>query len=323
MAAANLQLSSGFIQAFEAAQTNPTRWILAKVDDVTFQLVSSGKSSGNLEKDLGDVRKALDAEASITLVCVDEDVNPKQWIVVAYVPQTSAVKKRMLYASGRQDIKLKLGQQYFKGECHIGESSELTVQSVLRQKDEIQDLPYTESEMALKEDHAQSARPGEKFEKGMASVQFGLAPEMEQAISEFNEGKVDWVSCKVEKDERIYLVEKVKVGDISASATSRIDPKEPRFYLVKRNGTPIGDQTYLVFSCPESSAIKLRMVYATCKATLLERASIGGVQYKLLEIRAPDELDDVFKREETINENAGKIIHQDIVKPKAPGRRKN
>jgi len=51
-------------------------------------------------------------------------------------------------------------------------------------------------------------------------------------------------------------------------------------------------------------------------------ASLGGVKYRLLEVRAPDELDDLFVREETIDENAGKIVHQDIVKPKGPARRK-
>jgi hypothetical protein len=39
---------------------------------------------------------------------------------------------------------------------------------------------------------------------------------------------------------------------------------------------------------------------------------------KLLEIRAPDELDSLFVSEETVDEDAGKIKHQDIVKPRGP-----
>jgi len=323
MAAANLQVSPAFASLFEKAQREPIRWIQVKIEDVTFDVTASGPSSGDLAKDLTDVQKKLDKEACMILVCTEEASNPKQWVVVAFVPQTSAVKKRMLYASGRQDIKNKLGQQYFRGEAHVGEVSELTAAAVLREKTDHESLPYTEAEMALKEDHAMSARPGEKLEKGMADVQFGLSKEMDEAIGEFTSGAVDWVSCKVEKDEKIYLVEKTKIGDISKSLAPKVDVKEPRFYLIRRMGTAVGDQTYLVFSCPESSPIKLRMVYATCKAALLELASIGGVKYKLLEIRSPEELDDVVKREETVDENAGKIMHQDIVKPKAPGRRKN
>jgi len=96
----------------------------------------------------------------------------------------------------------------------------------------------------------------------------------------------------------------------------RIDAKNPRFYLASRKGTPVGDRTYLVFCCPETSQIRLRMVYATCKASILEQE---GLQFnKLLEIRSPDELDSQFVSEETINEDAGKIIHQDIAKPKGP-----
>jgi len=322
MAAANLQVSPKFAALFEQAQREPIRWIQVKITDVTFDLTNSGKSSGDLAKDLQEVQGKLDAEASMVLVCVDEASSPKKWVVVAYVPQTSQVKKRMLYASGRQDIKTKLGQQYFKGEAHVGEVSELTVQAVLRERTEHEDLPYTVAELSLKEDIALSARPGEKMEKGMANVQFGLTKGMEDALVEFNAGNIDWVACKVEKDEKIHLVETAKIGDIKQSVESRVDPKEPRFYLVRRLGTPVGDQTYLVFSCPESSAIKLRMVYSTCKATLLEAASLGGVKYRLLEIRSPDELDDLFVREETVDENAGKIVHQDIVKPRGPARRR-
>jgi hypothetical protein len=58
------------------------------------------------------------------------------------------------------------------------------------------------------------------------------------------------------------------------------------------------------------------MVYATCKASILEQE---GLKFdKLLEIRSPDELDALFVSEETIDEDAGKIKHQDMSKPRGP-----
>ena len=155
MAAANLQVSDQFSSLFEQAQREPIRWIQVKIEDVTFDVCANGRSSGDLTKDLTAVQAKLDKEACMVLVCVDETSIPKKWVVVAYVPQTSAVKKRMLYASGRQDIKQKLGQQYFKGEAHVGEISELTAQVVLREKTEHEDLPYTFEELSLKQDIAQ------------------------------------------------------------------------------------------------------------------------------------------------------------------------
>lgn len=223
---------------------------------------------------------------------------------------------------------MKLGQQYFRGEVHCGEKSDLTVANVLREKTEYEDLAYTDAELALKEDHAASARPGEKHELGMKTLDFPLTPEMDQALQEFNAQQVNFVACRVgdlKKDgkEHIFLVEKCTLStDLQAKVEHKIELKEPRFYLIRRVGTPVGDQTYLVFSCPENSQIKLRMVYSTCKASLLEAASFAGTQFRLLEIRSSDELDDLFVREETVNEDAGKIIHQDIVKPRGPGRRR-
>lgn len=327
MASANLQVSPKFQALFEQAQSEAIRWIQVKIDDVTFEVTNSGKSGKSLEADLVVVQQALDKDACMVLVCIDEQSTPKKWIVVAYVPETSQVKKRMLYASGRQDIKMKLGQQYFRGEVHCGEKADLTASNVLREKTEYEDLAYTDAEVALKEDHAASARPGEKHELGMKTLDFPLEPTMAAALDEFHRGVVNWVACRVgelKKDgnEHILLVEKCVVpADLAASVQGKIELKEPRFYLVRRVGTPVGDQTYLVFSCPENSQIKLRMVYSTCKASLLEAASLGGVSFRLLEIRSPDELDDLFVREETVDEDAGKIIHQDIVKPRGPGRR--
>lgn len=322
MAAANLLVSDEFVALFEKAQRESIRWVQVKISTVTFEVVNHGMSSGDLAKDLGDVRNALDKEASMVLVCVDEAAVPKKWVVVAFVPETSLVKRRMLYASGRQDIKSKLGQQYFKGEAHVGEVSELIVENVMRERTDYEDLAYTDHELLMKEEHAASARPGQKLERGMASVQFGLGPGMEQALTEFNNGQVDWVSCKVEADEKIHLVEKELINDIKQSVQSKIEDKEPRFYLVHRKGTPVGDQTYLVFSCPENSQIKLRMVYSTSKATLIEYASYGGLKFRMLEIRSSDELDELFAREETVDEDAGKIVHLDVSKPRGPGGRR-
>jgi hypothetical protein len=117
MAAANLQLSPTLISTFEQSQTDGTRWLTCTITDVTFEFATKGKSSGNLEVDLQDVKKVLAStkDGLMVLVCVDEASKPKKWTIVAYVPETCKIKKRMLFASGRADIKTKLGQSYFKG----------------------------------------------------------------------------------------------------------------------------------------------------------------------------------------------------------------
>jgi twinfilin-like protein len=321
MAAANLQLSSSLISTFEQSQSDNTRWITCTITDVTFEFSTKGKSSGNLEHDLEDVKKVLAStkDGLMVLVCVDEVSKPKKWTIVAYVPETCKIKKRMLFASGRADIKTKLGQSYFKGEIHAIEPSDLTVSNVMRDKTEHEDLPFTFQELALKEDIAASSRPEEHVNETMKTIDFPLTSNMENKIKDFKNGVVDWIECEVTKDEKIECVQSAKIGNIEQSVTKRVDEKQPRFYLVKRCGTAKGDRTYLVFSCPETSPIRLRMVYSTCKASILEQ---GGIAFdKLLEIRSSDELDDLFKGEEKIDQDAGKIVHQDIVKPRPGGRR--
>lgn len=321
MAAANLQLSPAFVQAFQEAQATKTRYLTARIDDVVFNLDKKGASTGDLQRDLETIKKeALNDDACMILVCVDEASSPKKWVLCAYVPETCKIKKRMLFASGRQDIKNKLGNSYFKGEAHAQDASDLNVENIMRDKTDIESLPYTMEELALKEDHALSARPGLKMEKGMSSVEFKMSKECEDAIARFKKGEIDWIECNVTGEERLGLVRTDKVfASLSSKVQSKIDAKEPRFYIAQRKGTPKGDRSYLIFSCPESSPIRSRMLYATCKASLLET---GGIAFdKLLEVRSPDEVDDLFVSEELVDENAGKITHQDVSKPKRPGKR--
>jgi len=319
MSSANLGVSAKLASAFEKAQTSKVRWVAASIEDVTFDAVAQGASSGDLAADLSEARKSLGKDGLMVLVCVDEASSPKQWVVVAYVPETCKIRKRMLFASGRADIKVKLGQAFFRGEAFCVDPAELTPETVLRERVGLEELPYTMQELALKEDIAQQARPSEAMGKGMASVEFPVTPALEGKMAEFKAGGVDWIECVVTKDEKIDVVSAVRINDLAASVTARVDAQNPRFYLVKRLGTPRGDRTYLVFSCPESSPVRLRMVYSTCKASILEQ---GGISFdKLLEIRAPDEIDALFAQNEVEERDVGKIVHQDISKPRPGGRR--
>lgn len=150
-AAANLQLDAGLVAAFEKAQQSKIRWMFAKIDDVTFTFEKQGEITGSLETDLAIVKQNLKDEAMI-FVCVDEVSSPKKWTLVAYVPETCKIKKRMLFASGRQDIKNKLGNSYFKGEAYCQDAGDFTVENIMRDRTEIEDLPYTNEELMMKQE---------------------------------------------------------------------------------------------------------------------------------------------------------------------------
>jgi len=82
-------------------------------------------------------------------------------------------------------------------------------------------------------------------------------------------------------------------------------------------------RNYLVFSCPETAAIRARMVYSTVKSALMEQAMNAGVTVdKMLEIRTPDDMDLQISNAEVVDENAGKIVHQTIDRPRGPPSRK-
>lgn len=327
MARANLQVSKELHDQFNQAHGNPqnkTRWIKVRVDDVTMVPLSSGASSGDIAKDLAHIRSnVLDKDASFIIVCIDPDANPRQWILIAHVPQTCKVTSRMLYASGRDDLKTALGVALFKGEVHCTDVEDLTVEAFLRpvNKATDTDLPWTEAEKMIKEEHAASARPSGKTEKGMASVEFAVTDNLVKKLKSFVNGEVNWIECKITDDEKIDALSAEKIDPSSKNLASKIHKNEPRFYLLHRVPTTSGldPRNYLVFSCPETAAIRLRMVYSTCKSALFEQAIQNGVTIdKMLEVRSEEEIDFQLSNAETVDDSAGKIVHQVVDRPRGP-----
>lgn len=327
MARANLQVSKELQDQFNTAHgniQNKTRWIKVRVDDVTMNPIGTGVSSGDIEKDLGYIRtNVMDKDASFIIVCIDPEVNPRQWVLVAHVPQTCKITSRMLYASGRDDLKTTLGTSLFKGEVHCTDVEDLTLDAFMRpvKRSSITDLPWTESEKMIKEEHAASARPSGKSEKGMASVDFGVTDKLIGKLKSLVNGEINWIECKVTDDEKIDLISAEKIDPSSKNLASKIHNTEPRFYIIHRVPKTEGldPKNYLVFSCPETAAIRLRMVYSTCKSALFEQAIANSVPIdKMLEIRAQDEIDFQLANNETIDEDAGKIIHKVVERPRGP-----
>ena len=130
------------------------RWLRVEIDGETMKLVdtvtvSSDSAAEDMSKLAADVDTKGAGVAAYIVYCTDSNLTTsKPWILIAYVPETSKVRAKMLYASGREDLKRALGHTYFKGELHASASEDLSVDSLRHAlKVATTDLPYTEEEL--------------------------------------------------------------------------------------------------------------------------------------------------------------------------------
>lgn len=200
-----------------------------------------------------------------------------EWLLVPFVPDGCKVKQRMIYGSTQEALKRELGQQYFAGEMHLTAISELcqdTLSQWLTQKNkslaEQQSEVMTETEKQLKQES--SLEVGSTSSSNVHGVSFPLDDAGQEALKKFSQGQNSFVSLGLDiPGERITLSDSAPEIGIE-DLVSRISSDEPRFTFYRFAYDHEGeahDSTFFIYSCPDASPIKTRMVYSTTKGSAL------------------------------------------------------
>ncbi|CAH0520304.1 unnamed protein product [Peronospora belbahrii] len=247
MARANLLLSAELERAFANAQSGKLRYVKILIQEESFVLSATGPATSEPDNDVTQlVTSCLEAEeAAFVLLCPDTNVSALRWVLLAFVPETVSVRDRMLYSSSRDSLKKQLGLNYFSGEFHATELSEVTWENFLEaRKKQAADAPLSESERLLKE-----------------------AAMLER---DTNENQFNWIGMKLSEDnESVEVVKSLENVDL-IDVPSLLDHRSPSFVAYRYHG-PLTSAPALIFMyvCPEDSPVRLKMIYSTCKATVL------------------------------------------------------
>ncbi|KAL4164566.1 hypothetical protein KRP22_004431 [Phytophthora ramorum] len=278
MARANLLLSAELERAFADAQSGKLRYVKVSIDDESFVLSGCGPVTPDPRADVAQlVASSLTAEqVAFVLLCPDTNVAALRWVLLAFVPEGVSVRDRMLYSSSRDSLKKQLGLNYFSGEFHATELSEVTWESFLEaRKKQAADAPLSESERLLKE-AAMLERDTNVKSSAMGVVPFEITQNVRDKLRLLQDNKFDWIAMKLSEDnesvEVVKSLESVELIDVPDT----LDRRSPSFVAYRYRG-PVasGATSALIFMyvCPEDSPVRLKMVYSTCKATVLSVAN--------------------------------------------------
>lgn len=110
------------------AEGSGTRYLCAALDGESIVLQGEPfEGTDDASKDFESIKTSLEVnKPRWILFCADLSKANRTFSLVVYVPDGAMVRDKMLYAAGREDIRMKLGQGNFSGDFYFSDVEECT-----------------------------------------------------------------------------------------------------------------------------------------------------------------------------------------------------
>lgn len=250
-----------------------------------------------------------------------------EWLFIAYTPDTAIVRQKMLYSGTRATVKSEFGGGFILNEL-IGTSIDEVLLSGYDEHVHAsrQPPPLTDAEeekkliKAVENSTEISVSTRQQTTHGLT---FPLTQDLVNAIGCFKQGQLNYLQLRIDVDkELIYLSSS---GDFSIDQLQREAPVDDAYYHIYRFDHMFdGSNTsaiVFVYTMPGSrSSIKARMLYASCKGTLIDELTAN---YSMTFDKSLELQDQAITRDYLLAEIHPPVaeIKKKFLKPRAPGKR--
>lgn len=248
-----------------------------------------------------------------------------EWIFLAWSPDHSPVRPKMLYAATRATVKKEFGGGHIKDElfgtskddvCLKGYKKYLTAQAA--------PLPLTAAEEELRKfklNEGQTEISVDTKQQTLQGVAFPMHGDAVQALERFRDKKVNYVQLEIDFEKELIRLTNTDPTELK-DLPKRIPKETARYHFFLYKHSHEGDyleSTVFIYSMPGyKCSIKERMLYSSCKNPLIDMVE-NNLQIeveKKLEIENGEELTGDFLYEEVHpKQHAHK---QAFAKPKGP-----
>ncbi|KAI4905650.1 hypothetical protein NFI96_011349, partial [Prochilodus magdalenae] len=252
-----------------------------------------------------------------------------EWVFIAWSPDNSPVRHKMLYAATRATVKKEFGGGYIKEEVFgtvkddvslNGYKKHVTAQSA--------PLPLTAAEEELRQiklSEVQTDISVDTKQQTLQGVAFPLHGDAMEALQKFRDKTFNYVQLKIDFDKELIMLSNTDQTELR-DLPKRIPKDAARYHFFLYKHSHEGDHLesiVFIYSMPGySCSIKERMLYSSCKSPLIEmvESKLKMEIEKKLEIDNGDELTADFLYEEVHpKQHAHK---QAFAKPKGPAGRR-
>jgi len=275
-----------------------TRTLVAKIDVNTEEvsIVAEGRATVSLQRDYQQLQTFADMHGPCYFLV--KHPGRASWRIITYCPDSENVKTKMLYSSSKDSLLSSLGPENFNMDVHTTTKEELSFNHIEDSSKPAGDGALSKWELEHKailraEAQEASSRSEKSGIGGYHTVNIPLSPSAKQYLADFKSGSASFIELKISNDnesvEGVQQASGVNVNNIQP----KLNSKEPRFYFVNS-----GMSSYLLYLCPETSPINVRMVYSTAKPGVADAAKACGINIaKIVEASSPNDVEaSLFQR---------------------------
>ncbi|KAL4225804.1 Twinfilin-1 [Mactra antiquata] len=328
------------------ARDGSYRLLKVSIKDEKLELSNSEKVKGTWEDDILCRKKHFSFTVNLVLAQLEEkqpcyimyrlDSKNNQgyeWVFIAWSPDFSPIREKMLYAATRSTLKTEFGTGIIKEEifgtvqedvCLSGYKKHLVSQSA--------DVPLTAAEEELAHiNKTESDLPDTRTDvhidskhQTMKGLSFPISDDAAHRIVDFKEEKVSYVQLKLDiSGETIELADS---GDVTTKdLPSKVPTESARYHLFAFKHTHEGDflnSKVFIYSMPGYKCpIKERMLYSSCKGPFISslEQTLQINFEKKVEIDDANELTEEYLYDEIHPKK--NIATMKFEKPKGPARK--
>ncbi|KAK3517829.1 hypothetical protein QTP70_021020 [Hemibagrus guttatus] len=323
-----IQATAEVKQVFTRARNGEYR--LIKVDIENEQLVLGGTRSvaqkWELEWDSYILPLLEDHMPSYILYRLDSTNNQGyEWIFLAWSPDNSAVRQKMLYAATRATLKKEFGGSHIKEELFGTVKDDLSLSGYKRYlASQAAPLPLTAAEEELRQiklSEVQTDIHLDTKHQTLQGVAFPMQRDALEALEQFRNKSINYVQLEIDFPKECIKLSSTAPTELR-DLPKRIPKDAARYHFFLYKHTHEGDyleSTVFIYSMPGyTCSIRERMLYSSCKNPLIDTVE-NKLQIdvaKKLEIDNGDDLTSDFMYEEVHpKQHAHK---QAFAKPKGP-----
>jgi hypothetical protein len=282
---------------FAAAQKTPeVLFLKIKIANEVFKKTEEGKANNDLKADFAAIQAVLKpADPCFILTRAGVKADSGKWLTIFYVPESSIVKEKTMYASSISALKEGLGQQSFINDYHISTPAEcsLAAYASWTKEHKAEDVLTIDEIIKREEVAAEGLAKGVVKTAAMADVNLAVDGKVNGSLQDFKDGKNDTVIMSL--NAKFDGLQLDRAGNLTIEEIAKLMPaKDARYALHRFTHEHEGAQksAYMfLYYCPDAAAPKCKMSYSTFKATAVKVVQVNGIEIgKQFECSEPAEI---------------------------------
>ncbi|NP_001187829.1 twinfilin-1a [Ictalurus punctatus] len=252
-----------------------------------------------------------------------------EWVFLAWSPDHSPVRDKMLYAATRATVKKEFGGGHIKDELFGTVKDDLSLSGYKKYlMSQAAPLPFSAAEEELRQIKLSEVHTDisvDTKQQTLQGVAFPLHGDAMQALQKFKDKRLNYVQLKIDFAKELIMLSNTELTELK-DLPKRIPKDAARYHFFLYKHSHEGDHLesiVFIYSMPGyNCSIKERMLYSSCKNPLLDMVE-NNLQMeveKKLEIDNGEELTADFLYEEVHpKQHAHK---QAFAKPRGPAGRR-